>query len=41
MWQLPRPIIINGMSDEKYINEITLKGDNYEDNCIASLCKKR
>lgn len=46
-WQLPRPIIINGMSDEDYVNEIVeinkiaLRGIINENNSSASLCKKR
>lgn len=45
-WQLPRPIIINGMHDDDYVNEIiqinhiTME-DDYEDDSISSLCKKR
>ena len=46
-WQLPRPIIINGMSDDDYVNEIVeinkiVLGDRvYEDDSSTSLCKKR
>lgn len=46
-WQLPRPIIINGMSDEAYVNEIieinkiSMEEYENEDNRGPSLCKKR
>lgn len=46
-WQLPRPIIINGMSDDDYVNEIiainriTMGDEKIENNSITSLCKKR
>ena len=46
-WQLPRPIAINGMDDQKYvdeileINSITMEEKKNENDCIASLCKKR
>lgn len=45
-WQLPRPIIINGMHDDDYIDEIiqinhiTMEVD-YENSSISSLCKKK
>ena len=47
-WQLPRPIIINGMEDQDYIDEINeiykivlKENKRYEDNSHTSLCKKR
>jgi len=46
-WQLPRPIAINGMDDQKYvdeileINSISMEEKKNENDCIASLCKKR
>ena len=46
-WQLPRPIIINGMDDKSYvdeiikINKIMLEEKEYENDCGPSLCKKR
>ena len=46
-WQLPRPIIINGMSDEDYVNEIVeinriAMGEKVNENDRStSLCKKR
>ena len=45
-WQLPRPIVIKGMNDQQYIdeiktiNEISLE-EKYENNSITSLYKKR
>lgn len=46
-WQLPRPIIINGMDDEAYVNEIieinriSMEEYKNENNRGPSLCKKR
>ena len=46
-WQLPRPIIINGMDDEKYVNEIlainaiSMEERKNEKCGSAGLCKKR
>lgn len=46
-WQLPRPIEINGMSDQQYVDEIIeinnmcIEEDQNENNCGPSLCKKR
>lgn len=46
-WQLPRPIIINGMTDQQYMNEIieinkiSMEEYKNENNSSRSLCKKR
>lgn len=46
-WQLPRPISIHGMEDQKYVDEIlaiygiSMEEKKNENDCVTSLCKKR